>query len=179
MTRCLVVGTMVAALLVVSPGLSYAQKFSATLSGFEEIGGLGAGETGAILSEGKGTLALDLNKAAQTLTFKLTYSGLSSAVLFSHIHFGKVHVAGGIIVWFCGPAGSPAHQTCPASGTVTGTLTAADVQKIAGQNVPAGDFDALEDVLTSNTAYVNVHTTNFGAGEIRGQIHRGEQDDEE
>jgi hypothetical protein len=36
--------------------------FSATFSGFEEIGGLGAGETGAIFSPGKATLDLDLTE---------------------------------------------------------------------------------------------------------------------
>jgi len=182
MTRCLVVGTMLAAMLATSPSQAHAQKFSATLSGFEEIGGLGAGETGAILTQGKGTLFLDLNKAAQTLTFKLTFSGLSAPVLQSHIHFGKEHVAGGVMVFFCtnlgnGPAGT---QACPAGGgTVTGTITAADIVGPTAQNVTAGDFDALQDALSSNTAYVNVHTNNFPAGEIRGQIRRGDRDDEE
>jgi hypothetical protein len=55
---------------------------------------------------------------------------------------------------------------------VTGTLTAANVLALAGQNVPAGDFDAVADALLSDTAYVNVHTTNFPAGEIRGQLSR-------
>jgi hypothetical protein len=97
----------------------------------------------------------------------------------AHIHFGKEHVAGGIIAFLCtnlgnGPAGTPA---CPAnSGTVTGTITAASVEAILKQNVSAGDFDALEDALTSNTAYANVHTTAFPAGEIRGQI--SSQDDQ-
>ena len=50
---------------------------------------------------------------------------------------------------------------------------------ITGQNVVAGDFDALEDALESNTAYANVHTiplpgaanTAYPGGEIRGQVH--------
>ena len=44
------------------------------------------------------------------------------------------------------------------------------------EQTQAGDFDALEDALTTNTAYANVHTSNFPAGEIRGQIHSGNDD---
>jgi hypothetical protein len=93
----------------------------------------------------------------------------------SHIHFGKVHTPGNVMVFFCSnlstaPAGT---QPCPANGgTVTGTLTAANLLAIASQNVPAGDFTAIEEALLSDTAYVNVHTTNFPAGEIRGQVSR-------
>jgi hypothetical protein len=91
----------------------------------------------------------------------------------AHIHFGKEHVTGGIIVFLCtnmgnGPAGTPA---CPANGgTVTGTITAGNVLGVAKQNVNAGDFNALARALTSNTAYANVHTMVYPAGEIRGQI---------
>jgi CHRD domain len=83
-------------------------------------------------------------------------------------------VAGGVMVFFCSNVGGPAGvQACPAgSGTVTGTLTAANVIGPAAQNVTAGDFQALVDALESDTAYANIHTKNFGGGEIRGQIHR-------
>src|SRR3979490_3519245 len=80
-----------------------ATDFSARFSGFEEIGGLGAGETGAIFSKGKATLDLDLNRSARTITFNLTYSGLSAPVTQSHIHFGKEHVAGGGVAVFFPP----------------------------------------------------------------------------
>jgi hypothetical protein len=162
---------------VVAFSITYAhaaEHFVASLSGFNEIGGVGAGETGAILSNGRGSLVLDLNKKAGTADYTLTYSGLSSSVTVAHIHFGKVHVAGGIIAFLCGGGGQAA---CPSSGTVSGTITAANIQAIASQNVNAGDFDALEDALTTNTAYANVHTANFPAGEIRGQIRGGEDDE--
>jgi CHRD domain len=157
-----------------------AADFSATFSGFEEIGGLGAGETGAIFSPGKATLDLDLNRKTQTIKFKLTYSGFpsTSTVTQAHIHFAKVHVAGGIIVFFCsnvggGPKGTPA---CPTpNGTVKGTITTASVIGPAAQNVNPGDFGALVAALDSNTAYGNIHTVNFPAGEIRGQILKGEE----
>jgi hypothetical protein len=158
-----------------------AQEYSAKFSGFQEVGGLGGGETGAILSTGQARLKLVLDKAAQTLTYTLTYSGLSN-VLQSHIHFGKEHVAGGIMVFFCtnlgnGPAGTP---TCPddASGevTVTGTVSAAGVVGPTAQNITAGDFAGVVAALASNTAYGNIHTKQFPAGEIRGQVHAERRD---
>jgi hypothetical protein len=146
-----------------------AERFSAELVGFEEV-------PLAVLSEGKGTLTLHLDRRAQTLTFTLEFSGLSAPVTQSHIHFGKRHVAGGVFVFFCsnlgnGPAGT---QACPAGGgTVTGTITAANLLALAAQGFPAGNFDALTDALDSDTAYANVHTTAFPGGEIRGQVRHG------
>jgi hypothetical protein len=184
MNRYLLVLASLAALLLMSSARADAQQFSAKFSGFNEIGGLGAGETGAILSGGQATLNLNLDRIAQTLTYTLTYSGLSSNVTVAHIHFGKVHVAGNVIVFLCTnlaipppppPAATP--PACPVGGgTVSGTIRPADVVAVPGQNITAGDFDALEDALTSNTAYGNIHTTKFPAGEIRGEIRRAEGD---
>ena len=128
---------------------------------------------------GKAHLQLLLDQGSQTIQFKLTYSGLSAPVTQSHIHFGKVHVAGGVMVFFCSnlTTAPPGVQPCPAGGgTVTGTITAANVLAVAGQNITAGDFDALTDALTSNTAYANIHTAAFPAGEIRGEIRKGGND---
>jgi hypothetical protein len=178
MHRHMLIGA--AASLALSGATAVAAEFSARYSGFQELGALN-NETGAILSDGKGTLFLDLDKSARTLSFELTYSGLSSPVTQSHIHFAKVHVPGGIIVFFCSNlAGAPTGtQPCPANGgTVHGTITAGNVLAIAGQNITAGDFDALADVLTSDSAYGNIHTTKFPAGEIRGQIHSRDKHDD-
>jgi len=120
-----------------------ADPFSATLSGFEEIGALN-NATGAILTDGEGSLRLNLDERNQTLDYTLTYSDLTSNVTQAHLHFGKIHVAGGVFVFLCsnlgnGPAGTPA---CPAAGgTVSGTITAAGVLSVPGQNISAGDFD--------------------------------------
>lgn len=166
------------ALFVLSSVPSHAQEYYAKLSGFQEVGGLGAGETGAINSTGQATLKLTLDKTAQTLTYSLTYSGLTS-VLQSHIHLGKEHVAGGIMVFFCSnltspvpPAGTPSCPTDVDPVTVTGTITAAGVVGPTAQNVTAGDFAAVIAALATDTAYANIHTTAFPAGEIRGQVRR-------
>jgi CHRD domain len=176
MSRHLWAGRMLAAVILSLLSVpARGQEYSAKFSGFQEVGGLGAGETGAILSTGQATLKLTLDKNAQTLTYTLTYSGLTN-VLQSHIHFGKNHVAGGVMVFFCsnlgnGPAGTPA---CPddtsGAATVTGTITPAGVVGPTAQNITAGDFAAVVAALASNTAYGNIHTKQFPAGEIRGQI---------
>jgi hypothetical protein len=182
MYRMTLAGVILSALAAAPTAMAAPQieHFHAVFSGFNEIGALNAA-TGAVLSPGHGTLELRLDRVNQTLSFVLNYSDLTNTVTQSHIHFGKNHVAGGVMVFFCsnlsnGPAGT---QPCPANGTVTGTLSAADVVGIAGQNVTAGDFQAVVDALESDTAYANIHTTKFLAGEIRGQIRHdsGVRDD--
>src|SRR5262249_10488265 len=103
----LVLGTATSILL---GAYAHGSEFSARLSGFAEV-------PLSILSNGKGRLELDLNKHAQTIDFKLTYSGLTTPATQAHIHFGKRHVVGGIMVFFCtnlgnGPAGTPG---CPSN----------------------------------------------------------------
>jgi len=182
--RCnMLAATFGTAALMLLCSSANASDFSARFSGFQELGELNA-ETGAIFSPGKATLDLDLNRKTQVLKFRLTYSGFpsSTAITQAHIHFAKIHVAGGIIVFFCsnlgnGPAGT---QGCPTpNGTVTGTIAPASVLGIATQNVTAGDFNALVAALESNTAYANIHTAKFPAGEIRGQIVKSGEDEHE
>jgi hypothetical protein len=110
-----------------------------------------------------------------TLSYKLTYSKLSSPAFMSHIHFAQPAVNGGIFLWLCGsatapgPAGTP---TCPPEGgTVSRSgITAADIQAVSAQNLSAGDFAGALSAIRNGDAYVNVHTTLFPAGEIRGFV---------
>jgi hypothetical protein len=68
-----------------------------------------------------------------------------------------------------GPAGT---ASCPGttSGEVTGTITAAQVIGPVPQGITAGEFDELLEAIRAGVAYVNVHTSTFPAGEIRGQL---------
>jgi len=188
----------IAAMSTLSAAGANAQQFTADLKGFNEIGSIPTTVTvpttpttvtttytGAVLTDGAGTANLVLNKMAGTVTFTLTYSNVGTTppqtgtVSQAHIHFGKTRDSGGILVFFCTNVGVPPTftggtkvQACPAnSGTVSGTWKAADVQAIPGQNVSAGDFNALVAALESETAYANVHTIpHYAGGEIRGQV---------
>jgi hypothetical protein len=172
---------LAAVVLSLAAGIGAAQEFKARLDGFFEVGALN-NESGAILTNGTGKLTLDVDH--NSATYSLTYSGLGSNVTQAHLHFGKVHVPGGIYAFLCTnltpPGGLPKPPPCPAAGgTVSGTLTAANIQAVPGQNITAGDFGALLAAVGSNTTYANVHTVNFPAGEIRGQVKLSNEDEDE
>jgi hypothetical protein len=104
--------------------------------------------------------------------------GLSAPPLASHVHFGAKGTNGGVSFFFCGGGGKPA---CPAatSGTITGTVVAADVIGPAAQGIAAGDLADILRAIRHGVAYANMHTATFPAGEIRGQTHseRGDEDE--
>jgi hypothetical protein len=129
-----------------------------------------------ISSAAKGTFKVEIEKGDTQISYELTYSGLESDVRQAHIHFGKAGVNGGISLWLCGTATNPGPagtQTCPQSGTVTGTLLAANVQAITAQGIGLGEFGEVVAAIRAGHAYANVHTATFGGGEIRAQIGSG------
>ena len=144
-------------------------KLRAKLTGFQESPPKLSPSTGSF----------EATVTGSTLSYKLTYSKLSSPAFMAHIHFAQPAVNGGIFLWLCGsatepgPAGTP---TCPPDGgTVTRSgVTAADIQGVPTQNLNAGDFIGALSVIQSGDAYVNVHTTLFPGGEIRGAVKSGE-----
>jgi hypothetical protein len=108
-----------------------------------------------------------------TITFTLTFSGLSSNAIFSHLHFGETHVAGGVMIWLCGGGMQPA---CPAatSGSISGTITAANVAGITSQGITANDLNSALKAVRDGAAYCNLHSVTFPGGEVRGQVVRAD-----
>jgi hypothetical protein len=154
------------------------QTFSIRLRGFEEVP--------AVATRAGGRFTATVNEDQTEIEYTLRYRLLEGAVTQAHIHLGQDDVNGGIMVFLCsnlgnGPIGT---QACPAGNSateavVTGTITASDVIAIAAQGVAPGEFVTLERAIRAGIAYVNVHSTLFPGGEIRGQLDlrgRGQQD---
>lgn len=143
-----------------------AGRLRARLTGFQEVP--------AVSTTGRGAFRAFASEDGTTFTWELTYEELEGhlveggAVTGAHIHLGQRNVAGGISVHLCGTGGREACPPPPA--TVTGTFTAADVVGPAAQGIDAGELDELVRAARAGVTYVNVHTTRFPAGEIRGQI---------
>lgn len=128
-------------------------------------------EVPSVSANGKGRFQAKIKNS--TIEYKLTYSGLSGPAVVAHIHFGQIGANGGVAAFLCGGGGKPA---CPASGTVSGTIVAADVVGPASQGIAAGEIGELIAAMRAGLTYANVHTANFPAGELRGQIKPGNND---
>lgn len=176
-------GSLLAVTFLLNVASGNAQNTSDSHSRFEAV--LNSFKTApSLFTKGKGTTRLRIDSDEDSISYEMSYSGLSSPVTQAHIHFAQKGVNGGIIVYLCdntgkAPSGVP---PCPNSGTVTGTLTAADVNPpnnplpVTTQGIAPGDFGALIAAIEHNTGYVNVHTTDFPSGEIRGQLKRFRSD---
>ena len=174
-TKCLAVVAVLAICMAVPVVAVNADeeshKLRATLKGFNE--------TPANSTPASGSFRATVN--GDSITFELTYSDLVADSLFAHIHLGQKNVAGGVMIFFCDNSNPPhSPRTCPTrGGTVTGTVTAADVIGPNGQGIAPGEFSKVLEAIHSGVTYVNVHSTKFPAGEIRGQVRvPGEDDDD-
>src|SRR5262245_25754388 len=166
------------------------QRIRVQLSGFNENVPPPILTNQAISSPASGRFTAKINRRMPSIEYELTYQGFDKTpvppttptaqppnmVLVAHIHFGQRWQNGGVSVFLCAnnppianaPAGT---QVCPTpAGTITGTITPADVIGPANQLIAPGEFAELLDAIDAGATYVNVHSTFFPAGEIRAQL---------
>ena len=150
---------------------STANNAKAVLTGLEE--------NPSISTTGHGTLDLRIDDAAQIIDFELRYDQLEGVaplvadgvVTAAHIHVSAPGVNGGVSAFLCGGGGKPACPMPPA--VVTGQIAATNVSGPGVQGIESGEASAFAElvrVIRSGYTYVNVHTTRWPTGEIRGQI---------
>ena len=154
--------TLAASLLAAPAAYSQTERFSANL--------VGANEVPSINTAGSGEFRMQI--VGSDISFSLSFSDLSSALTVAHLHFADSNVAGGVMIFLCGGGGQP---DCPAatSGTITETITAANVTGPTTQGIAVADVDSALEAVRAGLSYANMHTVNFAAGEIRGQVQRG------
>ena len=151
--------TLVFATVGASASHATSRNFFAFLDGFQEAP--------PVLTDGSGFFRAHLRRDG-SLNFVLKVRDLQGVFAAAHIHFAQKGVNGGIMVTLCG---GPTPAVVPAcSDEVRGTIPADLVREIAGQGIEAGNLDAVIAALRSGNPYINVHTSAFCSGEIRGQV---------
>ncbi len=154
--------------LILASGVAQAAvfNFSATLTG--------AAEFPSVTTPGTGLALFTYDSTAHTLDYNVSFSGLTGNTTASHIHAG-VNAGGnnGVATQIPSFTGFPLNVT---SGTFVRTV---DLTLPASWNAayitanggtPAGAEAALFAAMNSNRAYLNIHTTFAGGGEIRGYL---------
>jgi len=175
----LALGVAVAGALAVAGSAAVAgggsTQVSGTLTGYEEVP--------AVSTAANGRLRATVTPSDTGFAYRLSYAGLEGSVTQAHIHFAQAGVNGGISVWLCGtgtnpgPAGTP---VCPApSGSVEGTIDAADVVGPAAQGIAPGEFGELLRAMRAGVTYANVHSSMFPGGEIRSQLRANSRRDDD
>jgi hypothetical protein len=123
------------------PALADEVSFKATLDG--------KSETPPTASAGTGALTAKYDTATKTLSWTVTYSGLTGPATMAHFH-GPA------------PVGKPAPIMVPIKDSldspITGSATLTDDQAKA---------------LLDGNIYFNIHTAANKPGEIRGQLEKG------
>jgi CHRD domain-containing protein len=141
----LALGVVVLALtlagLAAAAGTSDTYAYKATLTKGAEV----PKPTAPATASGAFTATVVEGATSASLSWTLTFRGLSGKAVGAHIHRGKPGVAGPVIVPLCGP--------CKSGKKGKATIT-----------------KAVAEALERGRAYVNVHTTKNAAGEIRGQV---------
>jgi CHRD domain-containing protein len=133
-----------AALALPGPVLADGTKLSTDMSGAEEAPAPGD-------DDATGTAHLTLNQGTGTVCYDLSWANIDGTVTAAHIHRGPAGQAGPVVVpLFVG-------QSFAGTGSDSGCVTS--------------DRALIKDIRKNPTAYyVNVHSTTFPAGAIRGQL---------
>lgn len=133
----------------------------------------GANENPPVASPGSGSALVLFDPAFQTMSVRTTFSGLTTPTVDAHIHCCVAPTGNaGVAVGFT-PAGFPLGVT---EGQFSSNF---DLNNVATYNPPfvaatGGTAASARTALINGTqgelAYVNIHTTRFPGGEIRGQL---------
>lgn len=110
-------------------------------------------ETTGALGGGSGFFAYTVN--GSELCYTLEVRDLTVAPFAAHIHIGPREVAGPITVPLVTPPGATASVSACITAAEDGAMTPAELAAI---------------VADPGAFYVNVHTTTYPGGEVRGQL---------
>jgi hypothetical protein len=159
--------SLAAALTCANAAQAAINIYSATLTG--------PNESPPNASPGTGSATVTIDTDANTMLVFVTFSGLTSGTTASHIHAptpsafsGTAGVATTVPTFPGFPLGVTSGTYNPIAFDLLATSTYNPAYVTANGGTPASAEAALLSAIASGQSYLNIHTTNFGGGEIRG-----------
>jgi glucose/arabinose dehydrogenase len=119
------------------------QQFTTTLTGAAEVPGPGD-------PDGSGTATVTLNPDGEEVCWEIQVSDITLPATAAHIHEAPVGVAGPVVV----------------------TLSAPDANGVASGCTTVASAEIMEILEHPEEYYVNVHTSDYPAGAVRGQLSK-------
>lgn len=134
------------------------QNFNAALSGKQEVP--------PAATKARGQASFKVSKDSTFIQFRLNVANIRN-VTMAHIHLAPAGANGPVVAWLLPSEPPPQLIEGRSQGTLAaGLITAANlVGPLAGQTI-----NDLIEAMAAGDAYVNVHTSQYPGGEIRGQI---------
>ena len=150
-------GLCTGALLLVLSTQASAQTITltTTLNGGEETPAL---NTGAV-----GTAEVNVDVANRELVVTLTVFNIPTATRAGHIHAGPKGLAGPVIINF--PSGLAAR-----TGDFSMSFRLGERDLVARPAIGINTIDDAIQAIVNGNSYINIHTTQYPGGEIRGQL---------
>lgn len=126
----------------------------------------GGNEVPAVETDAQGQAIIKVSSDGASIHYKLIVANIEN-VFMAHIHNAPAGQNGSIVVWLYPSSPPPQLIEGRTQGVLAeGTFSADDlVGPLEGQTM-----DALIEEMKAGNTYVNVHTSQHPAGEIRGQI---------
>jgi len=139
------------------------------------VGHLAAGnEVPPVASSGTGLAIVVLDPTAQTIQINVTFSGLTSNDVAAHIHCcAPLGTNAGVATAIPAFPGFPLGVTSGSYNSAVFDLTQSTIYNPAFVTLQGGlpqAEAALIAGIENGLTYLNIHTVNFGSGEIRGQL---------
>jgi hypothetical protein len=136
-------------------GIEAEADFEASLTGAAE-------RPNPVTTSAVGSAFFDVQ--GSTVRFRIEVENIQN-VTAAHIHVGGTAVAGPIVVTLF-EAGTSRPSFTARGVLAESTFTQADIEAVGG----IATLDQLLTAMAAGGTYVNVHTTQNPAGEIRGQV---------
>lgn len=119
-------------------------------------------------SKATGVATFKLSADGTELSYRLIAANIEN-VLMAHIHCAPAGTNGPVVVWLY-PAGPPPSLIPGRFQGVLATGTITDANVVQGACAGVSTLQDVLEAMRAGEAYVNVHTSQYPGGEMRGQI---------